>query len=59
MLEADLKPWDLAPFMVLFEEAGGRLTDFAGRRTIYSGTALASNGRLHEEALDLLNGTRR
>jgi len=54
MLEVDLKPWDLAPFVVLFEEAGGRLTDFTGRRTIYSGTALATNGRLHAEVLDLL-----
>jgi histidinol-phosphatase len=54
MLEADLKPWDLAPFLVLFEEAGGRLTDFDGRRTIYTGTALATNGRLHAEVLGLL-----
>jgi histidinol-phosphatase len=56
MLEADLKPWDLAPFKVLFAEAGGRLTDFEGRPTIYSGTVLASNGRLHEAALALLHG---
>jgi histidinol-phosphatase len=56
MLEADLKAWDLAPFKVLFEEAGGRFTDFAGRPTIYSGTVLASNGRLHDEALALLGG---
>jgi histidinol-phosphatase len=56
MLEADLKPWDLAPFKVLFEEAGGRFTDFSGRPTIYSGTVLASNGRLHDEALALLGG---
>lgn len=54
MVEMDLKPWDLAPFQVLFEEAGGRLTDLAGRPTIYSGSVLASNGRLHEEALALL-----
>jgi histidinol-phosphatase len=56
MLEADLKPWDLAPLRVLVEEAGGRFTDFAGRPTIYSGTVLVSNGRLHDEALALLNG---
>ena len=56
MPEADVKPRDVALFKVLLEEAGGRLTDFAGRPTIYSGTALASNGRLHEEALALLNG---
>ena len=56
MIECDLKPWDLAPFKVLFEEAGGQLTDFEGRPTIYSGTALASNGRVHAEALAVLNG---
>ena len=56
MLEADVKPWDIAPFQILFEEAGGRFTDFAGQSTIYSGTALASNGRLHAEALATLRG---
>ncbi len=57
MLDADVKPWDLAPFVVLFQEAGGRLTDFEGRPTIYSGTALASNARLHTAALSLLHGS--
>jgi histidinol-phosphatase len=56
MVEADLKPWDLAPFAVLFPEAGGRLTDFEGRPTIYSGTAVASNGHLHAQALAVLTG---
>jgi histidinol-phosphatase len=56
MIECDLKPWDLAPFAVIFPEAGGRLTDFEGRPTIYSGTVVASNGRLHAEALALLHG---
>lgn len=53
-VEVDLKPWDLAPIKILIEEAGGRFTDFEGRPTIYSGTALASNGRLHEAVLTLL-----
>lgn len=52
--EADLKPWDLAPCKLLVEEAGGRFTDFDGRPTIYTGTALASNGRVHDAALALL-----
>jgi histidinol-phosphatase len=59
MVEADVKPWDLAPFVVLFEEAGGRLTDFAGRRSIYSGTAVASNGRLHDRVLEVLGAAGR
>jgi len=57
MLEADVKPWDIAPFKVLVEEAGGRFTDFAGLPTIHSGNALVSNGHLHEDALSLLTGS--
>jgi histidinol-phosphatase len=53
-LETDLKPWDIAPVKVLVEEAGGRLTDFAGRSTIYEGSVLATNGHLHEQALAFL-----
>jgi histidinol-phosphatase len=52
--EADLKPWDVAPMKILVEEAGGRLTDFAGKPDIYSGSVLATNGLLHDEALRLL-----
>ncbi|MFQ5829285.1 MAG: inositol monophosphatase family protein [Candidatus Methylomirabilia bacterium] len=55
-VEVDLKPWDLAPLKILVEEAGGHFTDFAGRPSVYSGSALATNGRLHEEALALLSG---
>ena len=49
-----LKPWDLAPCKILVEEAGGRFTDLEGRPTIYSSSALATNGRLHDAALALL-----
>ena len=52
--ELDLKPWDLAACKLLVEEAGGRFTDLDGRATIYSGTALATNGRLHDAVLALL-----
>jgi histidinol-phosphatase len=53
-VEADLKPWDLAACRLLVEEAGGRFTDFDGQPTIYSGTALATNARVHDAALGLL-----
>jgi histidinol-phosphatase len=49
--ELDLKPWDLAPCKLLVEEAGGRFTDWDGKPTIYTGTALATNGHLHDAAL--------
>ncbi len=53
-VEMGLEPWDLAPCKLLVEEAGGRFTDFAGQPTIYGGSALATNGRLHDAALALL-----
>ncbi len=52
----NVKPWDLASAKILVEEAGGRLTDLAGASTIASGTALASNGRLHDLAVALMQG---
>jgi histidinol-phosphatase len=54
MLEVDLRPWDAAAPTLLIEEAGGRVTDFAGRRAVDSGTFLATNGPLHDEILDRL-----
>ena len=48
MVEVGLKTWDAAAPFVLVEEAGGRATDFEGRRAIDSGSFLASNGHLHE-----------
>ncbi len=48
MIEVDLSAWDTAAPLILVEEAGGRATDFAGRRVLDSGTFLATNGRLHE-----------
>jgi histidinol-phosphatase len=55
-VEVDLKPWDLAPCKIIVEEAGGRFTDLTGKPTIYSGSALATNARLHDAALALLAG---
>jgi histidinol-phosphatase len=55
-LESDVKPWDVAACRVVVEEAGGRFTDFDGVPTIHSGSALATNGRLHDAALAALRG---
>src|SRR4029077_17549504 len=51
MVEVGPKSWDLAAPTVLIEEAGGRVTDLAGRRAIDSGACLATNGRVHDEIL--------
>ena len=44
MVEVGLSSWDAAAPTVLVEEAGGRATDFDGRRAIDAGTFLATNG---------------
>lgn len=54
VIEVDVQPWDLAPLKIIVEEAGGRFTDFAGNATIRGGTAVASNGRLHDEILRVI-----
>src|SRR5713226_7226738 len=48
------KPWDLAPLGIIVEEAGGRSTNVRGERTIYTGTLLSTNGKIHDEVLRLL-----
>lgn len=50
MVEPVVNVWDLAPLIVLVEEAGGRLTDLDGARRIDGGSVLTTNGRLHADA---------
>jgi len=47
--EFNLNPWDTAAGVLMVEEAGGRVTDFAGGEfQIASRETLASNGRVHD-----------
>lgn len=48
--------WDVAAVQVIVEEAGGRLTDRAGVARAGGGSAVASNGLLHDVALAALAG---
>jgi histidinol-phosphatase len=48
--------WDLAAVQVIVEEAGGTFTDFAGVRRADGGTAISSNGRLHDALLRAVEG---
>ena len=45
-------PWDHAPFVVLVEEAGGCFSDLWGGRRLDTGTAIFSNGLVHQRVLD-------
>jgi histidinol-phosphatase len=56
-VEPIVNPWDVAPLRVLVSEAGGRFSDLSGQPGIDGGSALSTNGLLHEPALTLLAGT--
>jgi len=47
-----LKPWDVAAGVLIVAEAGGRVTDFSGKRfSAYGEQTLATNGRIHRAML--------
>src|SRR3989442_12030795 len=48
------RPWDLAPLILIVQEAGGKSTSLNGRATIYEKSLLSTNGRIHEETLNVL-----
>lgn len=54
--EASLQPWDLAAGKLIVEEAGGKITDYAGKpcNSKEAGSVVASNGVLHVSMLQLL-----
>ena len=52
--EFNLNPWDTAAGVLLVEEAGGRVSDFAGGAfQLNSKEILASNGLIHDELTGL------
>ncbi|HEY3894546.1 MAG TPA: inositol monophosphatase family protein [Pseudonocardiaceae bacterium] len=52
--EPIVNPWDVAAAQVLIEQAGGRFTDLDGVARYDGGSALSSNGLVHDDALALL-----
>ena len=46
--------WDNAPLKVIVEEAGGRFTDLDGNARIDGGSAVTTNGLLHDAVLEAL-----
>jgi myo-inositol-1(or 4)-monophosphatase len=54
--EHDLQAWDSAAGSLMVEEAGGKVTDFDGNYfSPYQPRILATNGKIHEELLDIVN----
>jgi histidinol-phosphatase len=53
--EPEVSVWDLAPLDILVREAGGTFTNVEGVTGPHGGSALATNGRLHDAVLGRLS----
>jgi histidinol-phosphatase len=53
--EPEVSVWDLAALDVLVHEAGGRFTSLDGTVGPHGGSAVATNGLLHDEVLQRLH----
>jgi len=53
-IEPNAEAWDLAPFKILIEEAGGRFASFTGESTIYGRNAYACTPALESTVKQLL-----
>jgi myo-inositol-1(or 4)-monophosphatase len=50
-----IEPWDVAPGVLLIQEAGGGVSDFHGDSwKLQTSDLLFSNGKVHQELLDLV-----
>ena len=55
--EHKLEAWDSAAGYLIVEEAGGKVTDFDGNKfSPYQHRLVATNGRIHDELLRVVNG---
>jgi myo-inositol-1(or 4)-monophosphatase len=55
--EHNLQAWDSAAGFLIVEEAGGKVTDFNGKAySPYQPHLVATNGKIHDELLDIVNG---
>jgi len=54
-LTTRIEPWDVAPGVLLIQEAGGEVSDFHGDSwKLQRSDLLFSNGKVHQELLDLI-----
>lgn len=54
--EVGLQPYDMAALVPIVEEAGGRFTSVEGEPGCWGGSAVATNGVVHDEVLGILRG---
>jgi histidinol-phosphatase len=56
MVDPRMHVWDAAALQPILEEAGGTFTDWQGEPSIYTGNAVATNGKVAAEVLGLTRG---
>jgi myo-inositol-1(or 4)-monophosphatase len=57
--EAGLKPWDVAPGLIILKEAGGFLSDFSGAAgSVWNGEVVAGNETIQSELLKVIKPIR-
>jgi len=55
--EEGLKSWDVAAGALIVKEAGGNVTDFAGRNNyLFGETLVASNSKIHNQMINITGG---
>jgi len=54
--EFGVKEYDIAPYVPILQEAGGRFTAVDGTHTLSDRSGIATNGILHDAFIDLLRG---
>jgi histidinol phosphatase-like enzyme (inositol monophosphatase family) len=54
MVDPEVNLYDVAPMPVIMAEAGGRFTSLEGDSSPDAGSGVATNGRLHDQLLELL-----
>lgn len=56
--EDSLNPWDISAGKLILEEAGGKVTDFSGKKwknlETFGVQTLATNGKIHKEMFDII-----
>lgn len=59
--EDNLNPWDVGAGILILQEAGGKVTDYSGKKykklPDYGRTMLASNGKIHAQMLQIIRQT--
>jgi fructose-1,6-bisphosphatase/inositol monophosphatase family enzyme len=58
MVDNAVSAWDAAALMPIITEAGGVLTDWKGNATPFGGDAIASNGALSKQVLQIMSDAR-